>query len=89
MIYYVNASAYRDGDGSALRPFRHVNDAAKIAAPGDEVVVAPGVYREAVDPVHGGTPEARITYRAEQKGTAVITATAVGGKKATIKITVK
>ena len=35
-------------------PVRHINDAAKIAQPGDEVWVAPGVYREYVDHVHAG-----------------------------------
>ena len=33
---------------------------------GDEVLVAPGVYREYVNPVNGGTGEdARIIYRSE------------------------
>ena len=43
MIYYVNAKASRDGNGSKQMPFRHINDAAKVALPGDEVRVAPGV----------------------------------------------
>ena len=42
MIYYVNAAAARDGDGTRNRPFRRINDAAKMARPGDEVLVAPG-----------------------------------------------
>lgn len=46
MIYYVNASAERDGNGSKQRPFKHIDDAARIALAGDEVVVAPGIYRE-------------------------------------------
>ena len=61
MIYYVNAAAAREGDGSKERPFRRINEAAKVAAPGDEVLVAPGIYREYVDPVNGGTEDARIT----------------------------
>ena len=73
MIYYVNASAERDGDGSQGRPFRHVNDAAQIARPGDEVVVAPGIYREYVNPRFAGTEENRIIYRSEVKGAARIT----------------
>ena len=73
MIYYVNASAERDGDGSQERPFRHVNDAAQIARPGDEVVVAPGIYREYVNPRFAGTEENRIIYRSEVKGAARIT----------------
>lgn len=63
MIFYVNAKAARQGDGSKERPFKHINDAAKIARAGDEVLVYPGVYREYVDPVNAGTEDARIIYR--------------------------
>ena len=31
MKIYVSASAYRDGDGTQARPFKHINDAAKVA----------------------------------------------------------
>ncbi len=62
MKYYVDANAAKDGNGSIDRPFRQINEAAKLALPGDEVLVAPGVYREYVDPVHAGTEDARITY---------------------------
>lgn len=34
MKIYVSAKAWRDGDGSQARPFKHINDAAKIARPG-------------------------------------------------------
>ena len=37
MTIYVNINAGRDGDGTKERPFRSINDAAKIAKPGDEV----------------------------------------------------
>ncbi len=73
MIYYVNIQASREGDGSRERPFRFINEAAKAAMPGDEVIVAPGVYREYVNPVHAGTENARITYRSEKPLAAVIT----------------
>ena len=73
MRYYVNINAFRDGDGSEQRPFRHINDAAKIALPGDEVLVAPGIYREAVNPVHAGTEGNRIVYRSAEPLGAVIT----------------
>lgn len=66
MKIYVNANAGRDGNGTAAMPFRHINDAAKVAMPGDEVLVAPGIYREYVDPVHAGTEDARISYRSTE-----------------------
>ena len=45
MQYYVNCSAAPNGDGSQARPFRHIQQAALLALPGDEVLVAPGIYR--------------------------------------------
>ena len=73
MIYYVNAQVGRGGNGSKETPFKRIGDAAKIAMPGDEVIVAPGVYREYVDPQNAGTEDARITYRSEVPLGAVIT----------------
>lgn len=73
MKIYVNANAGYDGNGTSQMPFRHINDAAKIAQPRDEVLVAPGIYREYVDPVYAGTEEARITYRSTEPLQAVIT----------------
>lgn len=73
MIYYVDSAAFRDGDGSEKRPFKHINDAAKIAVAGDEVIVKPGVYREHVIPVNAGTKESPIVYRSEEPLGAVIT----------------
>ena len=73
MIYYVSANAPREGNGSKEMPFRRINDAARIAVPGDDVIVAPGIYREYVNPVNAGTEEKRITYRSEKPLGAVIT----------------
>ena len=73
MIIYVNVTAGRDGNGTKEMPFRHINDAAQIARPGDEVLVAPGVYREYVNPRCGGTGDARIVYRSAEPLGAVIT----------------
>ena len=73
MIYYVDANAKRSGQGTKENPFKRINDAAKVAKPGDEVIVAPGVYREYVNPKNGGTENARITYRSEKPLGAVIT----------------
>ena len=73
MIYYVSASAVKSGDGTKNSPFKTINEAAQLALPGDEVLVAPGIYREYVDPKNAGTPDARITYRSEVPLGAVIT----------------
>ncbi len=74
MQIYVSAQASRRGDGSKEAPFQTITQAAKIARAGDEVLVAPGVYREWVDPVNGGESDScRITYRSLEKGAAIIT----------------
>lgn len=44
MKYYVNLKAPQGGDGSRENPFQKIGEAAAIAVPGDEVIVAPGVY---------------------------------------------
>lgn len=73
MVIYVNAAAERDGNGSKEMPFKHMNSAAQVAKAGDEVLVAPGVYREYVDPQNGGEEDARIVYRSVEPLGAVIT----------------
>lgn len=60
---YVDINAPEGGNGSKKHPFQHINDAAQVAQPGDLVLVAPGVYREYVDPMNAGTENARITYK--------------------------
>ena len=83
MRIYVDINAERDGDGTSARPFRHIDDAARIAMPGDEVLVAPGIYREYVDPRHAGTEDARITYRSVEPVGAVITGAEEGRNRET------
>ena len=73
MTIYVDANAAFDGNGTKERPFKRINEAAKIAMPGDEIIVAPGVYRENVNPVHAGCEDARIAYRSEKPLGAIIT----------------
>ena len=73
MNIFVNAMAGSDGDGTREHPFRRIGQAAKIARPGDCVMVEPGIYREYVDPAFGGTEEQRITYRSTKEKEAVIT----------------
>ena len=73
MQIYVDGKNRRRGDGSKRYPFKTITEAANIAKPGDEVLVAPGVYREYVDPVYAGTEDARIVYRSVKEKGAVIT----------------
>ena len=73
MLYHVNIHAAPNGDGSKEKPFAFINDAAKVALPGDEVLVYPGVYREAVTPTRGGTEQQPIIYRSIEPKKAVIT----------------
>ena len=55
------------------RSYRTIQAAADVAKPGDVVIIDPGVYREWVKPANAGTAEAPITYRARERGKAVIT----------------
>ena len=73
MEYYVSAKAFRSGDGTKDHPFKSIGEAARLAKPGDEVIAAPGIYREYVDPASAGFSDARITYRSEEPLAAVIT----------------
>ena len=73
MEYYVSASAYRSGNGDKDHPFKTISEAAKLAKPGDEVIVLPGIYHEYVDPANAGTMDKRIVYRSSEPLGAVIT----------------
>lgn len=73
MIIYVDIHACKDGNGTEQSPFKHINDAAQIAKPGDEVLVAPGIYREYVNPLNAGLENNPITYRSKVPLGAVIT----------------
>ncbi len=73
MKYYVSANTQMTGNGTKEKPFATIQEAAQAAVAGDEVIVAPGIYREAVNPLHAGREDARIIYKSEEKGKAVIT----------------
>lgn len=73
MIYYVSNSKKISGDGSRQYPFKTIQEAANIALPGDEVLVAPGIYREWVNPIHSGSSSHPIIYQSEKLNEAVIT----------------
>ena len=62
MNYYVSADGPMLGDGSQDAPFRRIGQAAEAARPGDTVIVAPGIYRECVNPKNGGTSDGTGLY---------------------------
>lgn len=46
------------------QPLKTISAAAKLASPGDTVLVRAGIYRERVTPERGGAPGAPVTYAA-------------------------
>ena len=72
MKYFVDSTVVGNGDGSREHPFQTIQAAADVAAPGDEVLVMPGIYRENVDPKRGGNEQERITYRSAEPLKAVL-----------------
>lgn len=62
---YVDDDAGMDGDGSIVLPFRTIQEAVNRAGPGTQILVADGVYREAVTFPASGTPENWIQVKAQ------------------------
>ena len=62
---HVSVDGDDASDGSRDSPLRTISAAARLAMPGDTVLVHQGVYRERVDPPRGGLSDSkRISYRA-------------------------
>ncbi|WP_322907118.1 right-handed parallel beta-helix repeat-containing protein [Paenibacillus campi] len=73
MEYHVSIHGNDRNKGTAEQPLRTISRAAAYALAGDTVIVHAGVYREWVNPAHGGTAEHRIVYRSAGDGEVVIT----------------
>ena len=71
-VYHVTPGGDDSAVGDAEHPFQTISRAAGIAAPGDVVLIAPGVYREWVALTRSGTAQKPITFQAERAGTAII-----------------
>jgi parallel beta-helix repeat protein len=66
-ILYVDQNhphATDEGAGEESKPFRTISAATRLAEAGDTVYVKPGIYREHVAPIRGGTKNAPITWQA-------------------------
>jgi hypothetical protein len=70
VIYQVDDGAVCPGAGTPAAPFCEIGSAAAVAAPGDTVNVAPGVYREQVSVPASGAAGSPILYRATGPGPA-------------------
>ena len=67
-ILHVNDDAPAGGDGSAAAPFKTIQEAMDRAAPGTQVLVADGVYHEAVTFPTSGNVNQWIQVKAEGSG---------------------
>jgi len=74
--YYVdnmNPGAADSNSGTSELPFLTINRAAEVLQPGERVVIMTGVYRERIDPAHGGTgPDRMISYEAAPGANVVV-----------------
>src|ERR1035438_5566900 len=62
--YYVSVGGSDLDAGTSSQPWRTLARAASAVAPGDTVLVQPGVYDEYVQFTHSGTAESPITVKA-------------------------
>ncbi len=71
--YHVSKAGHDGNSGSSQSPFRTISAAAKLAQPGDQVIIHEGVYREQVNPLLGGTSnENRIVYQSASDENVII-----------------
>lgn len=72
--FHVHADSGDDGNpGTLQEPFRSIGAAARVAQPGDSILVHDGIYRETVSPPRGGTADRPITYAAAPGSQPIIT----------------
>jgi alpha-L-arabinofuranosidase len=65
MEYYISQKSTAPGEGTLQNPFTTVGQAARVAGPGDRIIIGGGIYREWINPARGGSDDAqRITYTA-------------------------
>ncbi|HSL46499.1 MAG TPA: hypothetical protein VK897_23905 [Anaerolineales bacterium] len=67
-IMHVNDDAPAGGDGSAAAPFRTIQEGVNHAAPGTQVLVADGIYRETITFPASGGPGQWIQIKAAGNG---------------------
>jgi hypothetical protein len=65
-------AARDDNPGTAAKPFRTINAAARVVLPGERVVVHAGLYRECVQPPRGGDNAGRMVAYEAARGEDVV-----------------
>ncbi len=68
--YYVSTGGADGNDGSSAHPWRTIQFGAAQLAPGDTLLIEPGVYHEihGITVNHGGTALAPVTFKADGAG---------------------
>jgi len=67
-VYHVSPEGSDDGVGDAGNPFRTISKATQTVQPGDRVMIAAGVYVEAVNARISGAPGRPIVFEGEKTG---------------------
>lgn len=78
--YYVSTSGDDSQPGTFSQPFRTVQRAADLVAPGDSVLIRSGVYREYLTVERSGAPLKPISFAAFAGETAVLDGTGLDWK---------
>ncbi|MBN2388589.1 MAG: right-handed parallel beta-helix repeat-containing protein [Anaerolineales bacterium] len=76
-VYYVSPNGDDANPGSEALPWRTIQKAAEMLAPGETVLIIAGTYSERVIPQRSGTAEGFITYAAYPGHTVIIAGTDV------------
>ena len=70
--YFVSPKGNDKNSGSADSPFRTIGKAVSKAFAGDTVTLLPGIYYDMIMPIHSGTAEKPILFRAAKTGTVIL-----------------
>ena len=76
--WHVSKKGSDKANGSLESPFLTISKAANLALAGDRVIVHEGIYREDVDPRHGGIDtNNRIVYEAAESEKVIVAGTEI------------
>ncbi|NJN25867.1 MAG: right-handed parallel beta-helix repeat-containing protein [Cyclobacteriaceae bacterium] len=73
--FYVDTQSSNDpgnSDGSISKPYHTIGDATRLAIAGDTIIVFPGIYRERIAPMTGGSADKPLVFMASKPGAVYI-----------------